>query len=155
MNINEHSGSSSNQSGSALKPDNDELGIIGISLGLTAFSATIVFAENVNSVIRVICLVMYILGGLASSFLYYAFLINKIPEFMNKWRDQGGPGTSIGILWIYKYYLGIFFRQMFHPKGNKLNVIRELGYLTVLAILHILWITFGLAMIQFLPIKIV
>jgi hypothetical protein len=131
-----------------LKPDSDEIGAIGISLGLTALAGTIVFAEKISIFTQIVCLIIYILGGLATSFLYFTFLINKIPETMKKWHLRGGLNKVRGIFWIYKYYMVIFFRQMFHPKGNNLTVIRELGYLTILAMLNILWITFGLALFQ-------
>ncbi|TAI48884.1 hypothetical protein [Flagellimonas allohymeniacidonis] len=126
-----------------IKSDSDEIGIIGISLALTALSASFIFGDETKLFVKVICVAIYILGGLSTSFLYYTYLTSKIPKTMNLWNSKGGLGIK-GSFWIFIYYVRIFLKQMLTTKGNSLAKIRELGYLTVLAILFILWITFGI-----------
>ncbi|MCT4587395.1 MAG: hypothetical protein N4A71_06200 [Carboxylicivirga sp.] len=129
------------------KTDKDETAVIGISLAITALSAAIVFSNDTSIILKIICLIIYILGGLSTGFLYFTFLINKIPDTMNLWLNKGGLGFK-GTFWIIWYYIKLIFKQMFTLRGNSLSKIRELGYLTILAMLSILWLTFLIVTIE-------
>ena len=67
-----------------LSSDNGETSAIGISLGLTALAAAVIYSSDISFVVRLICLVIFILGWLSTGFLYFTFLINKIPATMYK-----------------------------------------------------------------------
>jgi len=127
--------------------EKDETGAIGISLGLTAIAAAIIYGAETSLTIKIICLIIYILGGLSTSFLYFSFLTNTIPDTVKLWMSKGGLGVK-GIFWIFWYYTKLLFRQMVTLKGNTIPKIRELGYLTIFAMLFILWGTFLLIILQ-------
>ncbi len=129
------------------KEDKDETTVIGIGLAITALAAALVFSKDISLLLKIICLIIYILGGLSTSFLYFTFLINKIPDTMKQWLKNGGLGLK-GTLWIFWYYAKLFFRQMFTLKGNSLSKIRELGYLSILGMFAIIWVTFLFVIIE-------
>ncbi|MEA9411902.1 hypothetical protein [Flavobacterium sp. PL02] len=129
----------------SIEADSDEVGVIGVSLAITAIAASVIFSDNFIF-LRIVCVGIYILGGLSTSFLYFTFLSHKIPITINTWLKNGGLGFR-GTIWIVLYFFKIFFKQMFYIKGNNISTIRELGYLTILAMLSILWWTFAIAII--------
>lgn len=120
---------------------NNEIGVIGIGLALVALAASVIFDENSKLVLKIISLVVYVLGGLAISFLYFSFISKVIPNFYKAWLKKGGMKIK-GIFWIFWYYIKLLFRQM--TIGNRLEKIQELGYLTILGVLSILWLIFGI-----------
>jgi hypothetical protein len=128
------------------KPKDDEIGAIGIGLAITALAAGAIFIENIPIAFKIVFLIIYILGGLSSSFLYYTFLGNCIPQTMHLWASKGGLNGK-GIIWIFRYYSKLLFRQMMTTKGNTQLQIKELGYLTILAMLSLLWDTFFILLI--------
>jgi hypothetical protein len=123
-----------------LKADIDDGTAIGISLAITALAATVVLIQDVSLAIKIVCLILYLFGGLSISFLYFILLHHKIPEFMRLFQIKGGLKEK-GIIWIFWYFIKLLFTQM-TGKGLTLSKIRELGYLTIFAMLFILWITF-------------
>jgi hypothetical protein len=129
-----------------------ELGAIGIGLAMVALSVMMLFdLEREEAVYKIIGLIIYILGGLGISFLYLSFLDKVAHEVAKQWIDKGLLRVK-AVLWIYGYYFSLFREQI---KGrNSIDKTRELGYLTILLILNILWLTFGVVIILVLIDKI-
>jgi hypothetical protein len=123
------------------KPQFDETSAIGISFGLTAFSAVLILSKDIHIMIRLVGLFIYILGGLSSGFLYFTYLTHRIPEIMDEWLSKGGFSVK-GLGWISWYYIKMMTRQLLTRKGTNVFQIRVIGYLSILLMFYLLWITF-------------